>query len=49
MNLIEAQQKIYQGNTAVHIYIPEPSFRYGIKNRPPTPVERVLSNDYLRE
>ena len=37
---------IRKGNTSVPIFIPEEAFRYGIRNRPPTPVERVLSNDY---
>ena len=37
---------IRKGNTSVPIFIPEEDFRYGRRNRPPTPVERVLSNDY---
>ena len=40
---------IRKGNTSVPIFIPEQNFRYGIRNRPPTPVKRVLSNDYQRE
>ena len=41
-----AKMAIRKGNTSVPIFIPEEDFRYGIRNRPPTPVERVLSNDY---
>jgi len=34
------------GKNAIPIMIPEVAFRYGKRNRPPTPVERVLGNDY---
>jgi len=29
--------------------LPEVNFSYGIRNRPPTPMGRVVSNDYVRE
>ena len=44
-----AQTKITEGKTQLEILLPETQFRYGIRNRPSTPIERVVSNDYQRE
>ena len=41
-----ARQKVLEGKTQLEILLPEEQFRYGIRNRPSTPIERVVSNDY---
>jgi hypothetical protein len=45
----DARLKVSQGKTQLEILLPEEQFRYGIRNRPSTPIERVVSNDYQRE
>jgi len=42
----DAREKLVQRKTQLAILLPEEQFRYGIRNRPSTPIERVVSNDY---
>jgi len=42
----DARVKISKGKTALPLYIPEESFRYGKPNRPSTPVKLVIGNAY---
>lgn len=38
------KKKVRKGNPNVQFLIPEPKFRYGMKNKPSTPIDHVLSN-----
>ena len=38
----DAREKLCEGKTQLAILLPEEQFRYGIRNRPSTPIERVV-------
>ncbi|EAR89726.2 hypothetical protein TTHERM_00974270 (macronuclear) [Tetrahymena thermophila SB210] len=43
---VDARMKVVKGRNALPLYIPEEEFRYGLPNRPSTPIKLVLGNCY---